>query len=177
MIRYAITDPKYYSLRYLQNLHNRADFVLFRDKKSKEYSKLAKEFIDSTKEFSYKKIIHGNYMLAKELNSNGVHLTSTQFNDIKKAKELELFTIISTHSLKEIKRAKELGADAITFSPIFDTPNKGKAKGIKALEEAIRCCQIKIIALGGIITNEHIKKIESTKVWGFASIRYFLNSN
>jgi len=32
-----------------------------------------------------------------------------------------------------------------------------------------------IIALGGIIDNNHIKSIKETKAYGFASIRYFSN--
>jgi len=31
-----------------------------------------------------------------------------------------------------------------------------------------------IFALGGIVTDEHIKSIHSTKADGFASIRYFV---
>ena len=174
MIRYAITDSKYYSKEYLKNLDNKADFVLLRDKTTNSYKNLAKEFIDTTKNCSYKKIIHQDYNLAKELDAYGVHLTSLQFKDIQKAKELNLFTIISTHSINEIKLAKKLGADAVTFSPIFKTPNKGEPKGLKVLKEAIECCNIRVIALGGIITTEHIKKIEATSAWGFASIRYFI---
>lgn len=173
MIKYAITNPTIYSYKYLKNLNKVVDFVLLRDKISNNYSLLAKNFINETKNYSYKKIIHQNYILAKELDAYGVHLTSKQFNKIKYAKELKLFTIISTHSLEEIKRAQEAGADAVTFSPIFSTPNKGKPKGIQELKKAIECCNIKIIALGGIVTKEQIKLIKKTNVWGFASIRYF----
>jgi len=174
LIRYAITDPKYYNLDYLKSLDNKADYVLLRDKSNKDYKALAKEFINATKEYSYKKILHQDYILAKELNAFGVHLTSLGFKDIKKAKELNLFTIISTHSIDEIKRAYILGADAVTFSPIFKTPNKGEPKGLMALKEAVSCCKIKVIALGGIVTKEHIKQISLVNAWGFASIRYFV---
>jgi thiamine-phosphate pyrophosphorylase len=174
LIKYAITDSKYYSFDYLKNLNNKADFVLLRDKTTKDYKSLAKDFINTTKDYSYKKILHQDYKLAQELGVYGVHLTSLQFKDIQKAKELNLFTIISTHSINEIKLAKELGANAVTFSPIFSTPNKGEPKGIKALKEAIECCNIKVIALGGIVTNNHIKQIATTNAWGFASIRYFV---
>ena len=174
MIKYAITDPSFFNPYnpYLYFKTLKADFVLFRDKNSQNYKKDATVFINNAKDYSFKKIIHQDYKLAKELNASGVHLTSKQFEDIKKAKELSLFTIISTHSLEEIKKAKELQADAVTFSPIFKTPNKGEPKGLKELEEALKI-DIKIIALGGIVTKEHIELIKKLNPYGFASIRYF----
>jgi len=150
-----------------------ADFVLFRDKITSTYTKDAKEFIENSKDYNFKKIIHQNIELANTLNADGVHLTSNQFLDIPKAKELSLLTIISTHSIEEIKKAQQLGADIVTFSPIFATPNKGKPKGIAKLKEAIDCCDIKVIALGGIVTKEQIEQITKTNAYGFASIRYF----
>jgi len=173
LIRYAITTPSCYSFEYLKNLEKKADFVLLRDKESKNYAKLAKEFIETTKDFKYKKMLHQDYLLAKELNAFGVHLTSNQFSDIKEAKKLSLFTIISTHTFREIKMAKELGADAITFSPIFNTPNKGKPKGVEVLKEAVDRFNIPIIALGGIVTQKEVELIKKSRAFGFASIRYF----
>jgi len=175
MIKYAITDPSFFNpfspQPYFKNLD--ANFVLFRDKKSLDYKKNAQAFMQNAKEYPFKKILHQNYTLAKELQANGVHLTSTQFNDILAAKSLGLFTIISTHSLKEVLKAQTLGADAVTFSPIFDTPNKGEPKGIKELAKVVQNSQIKVIALGGIITKEHITLLQEANPWGFASIRYF----
>ena len=105
----------------------------------------------------------------------GVHLTSTQFEDIKNAKELGLFVIISCHTFDDIKNAKENFADAVTFSPIFETPNKGAPKGIEILNEAVNKFEdIKIFALGGIIDENQVKQISKTKAYGFASIRYFV---
>ena len=173
MIRYAITDPKYYSFKYLQQLNNKVDYLLLRDKTTNDYNILAKEFMLASKEFTYKKMLHQDYMLAHNLGAFGVHLASNQFNDILKAKELGLFVVISTHSFSEIELAKKLGANAVTFSPIFKTPNKGEPKGINALKDAINQFDIKIIALGGIVSDKEIEQVKATKAWGFASIRYF----
>lgn len=84
-----------------------------------------------------------------------------------------LFVIISTHTQKEVLRAQMLGADALTYSPIFASPNKGEPKGVEDLRELLEICSIKVFALGGIVTQEHIAAIEETKAYGFASIRYF----
>ena len=179
MIKYAITDPSFFNTKknkvsYLESINSRVDYLLFRDKSSKNYKAQALEFINLSKNYNFKKIIHQDYKLAKDLNAFGVHLTSLQFSDIKKAKELGLFVIISTHSFEEIKKAQDLGADAVTFSPIFDTPNKGEPKGVEALKKAVESFNIKIIALGGIVSPKHIDLIKETKAYGFASIRYFL---
>ena len=179
MIRYAITDPTFFTTlqdkqKYINSIE--ADYVLFRDKVSNNYKEQAGNFLKISKNKNFKRIIHSDYNLAFNLKADGVHLTSSQFSDITKAKKLGLWVAVSTHSIEEIKQAKELGANAVTFSPIFPTPNKGKPKGIAALKKAVACCGIDIIALGGIVTNEHIEKIKSTDVFGFASIRYFMRS-
>ena len=182
--KYLITDPKIYSnseTLFKENLlkalsKNSIDFACFRDKESSNFDSLAKVFIETCKKENIKNIlINGNYKKAKELNATGVHLTSTQFDDIKKAKELGLFVIISCHTFEDIKKAKEKFADAVTFSPIFETPNKGAPKGIEILNEAIKKFEtMKIFALGGIIDESQVKEISKTKAYGFASIRYFV---
>ena len=176
MIKYAITDPSFFNPTNINDYlrYKDVDFVLFRDKKASCYSRVAHSFMLYSKNYNFKAILHQDYIQAKELNAYGVHLTSKQFIAIQRAKELGLFVIVSTHSKEEILEAKNSGADAVTFSPIFKTPNKGEPKGIKALKNIVDTIKdIKVIALGGIITKEHIEKIEETNAWGFASIRYF----
>lgn len=182
--KYLITDPKYYSNNsdlFKKNLSrvlkkNEVDIACFRDKESKNYEELAKVFIDVCKEYEIKKILlNTNYELAKNLGANGVHLTSSQFSEIKQAKNLDLFVIISCHTFSDIEKAQNSYANAVTFSPIFNTPNKGEPKGITSLKEAISLYEdIDIIALGGIVKDEQIELISKTKAYGFASIRYFI---
>lgn len=181
---YLITDPKYYSSNpelFSKNLKkvlskHKADIVCFRDKETQNFKELAKIFVDICKEFDIEKIlINGDYELAKELGANGVHLTSEQFDKIREAKDLDLFVIISCHTFSEIEKAQNAYANAVTYSPIFPTPNKGDAKGVDSLKQAIRHYEdIDIIALGGIVSNEQVEQIQKTNAHGFASIRYFI---
>ncbi|QKF68205.1 thiamine phosphate synthase (TMP-TENI domain) [Arcobacter venerupis] len=181
---YLITDPKYYSNNkelFKENLtkalkNHKIDLACFRDKSSSNFKELALIFIETCKKFNIEKILlNGDYLLSHELKANGVHLTSTQFDKIKEAKELGLYVIISCHSLSDIQIALDNKVDAVTYSPIFETPNKGEPKGIIALEEAIyKYPNINIIALGGIINEEQIMQISKTKAYGIASIRYFV---
>jgi thiamine-phosphate pyrophosphorylase len=100
-------------------------------------------------------------------------LTSNQTTDIKDAKSLGLFVVISCHTVDDAKRAEFLGADMITYSPIFDTPNKGKPLGVDAISRLREEIDIPIIALGGIIEQKEIDAVMSRGASGFASIRYF----
>lgn len=182
--KYLITDPKYYSNKedlFKKNLtrvlkNNLVDIACFRDKESANFDTLAKIFIDICNEFKIKEILlNGDYHLAKKLGATGVHLTSSQFSEIKEAKKLNLYTIISCHTFSDIEKALDSYCNAVTFSPIFDTPNKGEPKGITTLKEAINLYEdIDIIALGGIVREEQVAQISKTKAYGFASIRYFI---
>jgi len=83
--------------------------------------------------------------------------------------------IASTHTLEEVLEAEKRGADAITFSPIFRTPNKGEPLGLEKLKEINDKIHIKCFALGGIINMEQVDACEKVGVYGFASIRFFLD--
>jgi len=182
---YFITDPIEYgndvkefekSLRNTLTTHN-IDIICFRDKESSNKKQLAKVCLDVSREFNIKKIlINSDILLCKELGFDGIHLNSLQFETLEKFSENSFFTIISCHTEKEVEKAKKLQANAITYSPIFFKELKGEPKGIKNLIHIVNKYQDKnfsIFALGGIITDNHIKDVIKTKAKGFASIRYF----
>jgi thiamine-phosphate pyrophosphorylase len=183
MYSYAITDPKYYgdtpkslkeSIKALLSTKD-IDYLCFRDKTTKNYEDMAKAFILTCKAHNFSKILlHGDVELSYKLNVFGVHLSSSQLHLILKAKEYGLFCVVSTHNEEEIYKALEFGADAVTYSPIFYTPDKGNPKGLEDLNEKVAKINIKIIALGGIVSDEDIAKIKTTDAYAFASIRYFI---
>jgi thiamine-phosphate pyrophosphorylase len=182
-ISYLITDPKYYTnnpkifKQRLRNVlqNNEVQYACFRDKYSKNFEELALIFVQVCQAFNIKHILINEHIdVALKVGACGVHLTSQQFENISVAKANDLYTIISAHSLNEIQKAQDAHANAVTYSPIFDTPKKGEPKGIDALKTAIEFYDIDIIALGGIINQTHIDKIKKTNAKGFASIRFFL---
>jgi thiamine-phosphate pyrophosphorylase len=169
MIRYLITDPSYEYESF-----GDADFVCFRDKECNDFEKKAKQFIEKAKGCGIKEIfLSEHYLIAKKLGATGVHLTSKQSIFISEAKKIELKVIISTHTEAEIEEAIRKEADFITYSPIFGTPNKGRAKGVEDLKKMVLRYNIPIIALGGIIDDDKIEAIKESGAFGFASIRYF----
>ena len=182
MKKYLITSREYYTdtpavfrnILHEQFQEHMPHYALYRDKSNPNYDIQAAHFVEVCKQFEdIKSFIHQKVALAKELGADGVHLTSTQFDEITKAKDLGLEVIVSTHSLEDVLQVQKLGADAITYSPIFASPNKGEPKGIENLKNLLKKVDVKVFALGGIITQEQIEKIAQTKAYGFASIRYF----
>lgn len=182
MKKYLITSQEFYSDKeeiFTQRVKEQfkkhsPDYALFRDKSTHNYEKLAQTFIEACKETkTVKSFLHQDSELAHRLKADGVHLTSTQFDKIKDAKGLGLEVIISTHTYEEVLKAEELGADAVTYSPIFATPNKGEPKGVDDLKELLNKCKIKVFALGGIVEQKQVEAIKDTLSYGFASIRFF----
>ncbi len=174
---YLITDPTLFgdtpetlstSLTLAIKQH-KPDFICLRDKNSDNYEALAKAFLGL--EGEHRALLHTDVDLAISLGAFGVHLSSHQFHEITRAKEAGLYVIASTHSYEEALQAKE--ADAITYSPIFFSPNKGIPKGLEDLKEITGKINTNIFALGGITSKEQIEQVETSGVYGFASIRYF----
>lgn len=182
MQKYLITSKEFYgetsenfsSVLCNQIRKHQPQYALYRDKSVPNYSEIASSFVTFCKKYeNVKSFLHQDIALAQRVGAYGVHLTSKQFKEIADAKRLGLWVIISTHTHEEVLRAQRLGADAVTYSPIFTTPGKGEPKGVDDLRELLEICNIKVFALGGIVTQEHIAMIAQTKAYGFASIRYF----
>ena len=182
MYKYLITssdisksDKDFFRLTLYKQLKKyKPHYVLYRDKSNTNYALDAVDFIEVCSEFkNIKNFLHQNADLAKELGATGVHLTSKQFDKISYAKQLGLEVVISTHTHEEVLLAQKLGADALTYSPIFYSQNKGEPKGIEDLKTVVEKSNTNIFALGGVVTQEHVDMIAKTGAYGFASIRYF----
>ena len=182
MRKYLITSREFYTdtpavfrnILHEQFREHMPDYALYRDKSNPNYNIQAAHFVEVCSQFQgIKSFIHRDADLAKELYAVGVHLTSTQFDKIEYAKSLGLEVIISTHTHDEVLEAQKLGADAVTYSPIFSSPGKGEPKGIEDLKELLNKCSVKVFALGGIVEAQQVAEIEKTTAYGFASIRYF----
>lgn len=177
MISYAITDPSTLDLQHLERdlkrFAQKASMIVYRDKSDLSFTN-ASAFVKTARGFDFEKVlIHGDYRLAKRVEADGVHLSSTQLDEIPEAKADGLFVVVSTHTLEELQKAQSLGADMATFSPIFVTPDKGMPVGLEVLRSMTAEVVIPVLALGGILTQEQISACEKHGASGFASIRYF----
>jgi len=185
MKTFLITDPEYYgsdprrfALRFARILRKtRPDAVIFRDKQSKHFDALAKAFVATARRFGIKQIFINHRLKTAAKFAAGIHLTSTQHRLIRKAKQLGLTVLVSTHSRDELRTCRRLGADYLLFSPIFRVKDKGEPKGLEELNQIVDTIRANIIALGGITTDEEVRLIATAKPYGFASIRYFTKGN
>lgn len=182
MKSYLITSQSFYTHKrdtfreklQMQLQKHQPDFALFRDKETQNYESLAKDFLDVTAAFKgTKAFLHREVLLAQKLGAAGVHLSSDMFSEIRNAKSLGLEVIVSAHTHEEVLFAQNTGADYVTYSPIFASPNKGEPKGVEDLKALLEKVDVKVFALGGIVTREQISAVAKSGAFGFASIRYF----
>ena len=82
---------------------------------------------------------------------------------------------VSCHSIGDVERAAEEGADYVFLSPIFASPSKpgyGPALGLRVLAEACGRVSIPVLALGGV-GEENATECVAAGAAGFASISAF----
>jgi thiamine-phosphate pyrophosphorylase len=129
--------------------------VLVRDKDLPRGSRLAlaEGAVAIGKEHHHFVWIAEDLELALEVGADGVHLGSGATPERAAAVRAKgLWLSVACHSVAEVAaRERELGADSVFLSPIFETPGKGAPLGLAALEEATRTrTKTRIVALGGI---------------------------
>ena len=126
-------------------------------------------------------LINDRVDIALAVKADGVHLPGSGFPTEIARKLLGKNAIIgrSTHSLEEVKREQRLGADFLTFSPIFYTKSKakyGSPQGLSKLKDICRYSHIPIVALGGI-NKDNIINTLSVGAKGVAVISAILGSD
>ena len=100
-------------------------------------------------------IINDRVDIALACGAGGVHLGQDDLPVAEARKLLGGRAVIglSTHNPAEAAQASLLGADYVSFGPVFATKTKKDAqspKGIEGLREARACTTLPIVAIGGI---------------------------
>ena len=132
-------------------------------------------FIEVCNQYNTKTFINSDINLAVEFGFCGIHLPSAMLGLVPAAKEAGLLVFASCHSSQEIDMCEKFGADMITLSPVFASPDKGEPLGVDRFDEMVVDCRLSVFALGGIIDEAQIEMVKNSKAAGFASIRYFIN--
>jgi thiamine-phosphate pyrophosphorylase len=118
--------------------------------------------------------------IALAIGTDGVHLSAATGEltpgDVRQLMP-NAFISVSCHTLAEVERARDLGASAILFGPIFGKDINGvevvHGIGLDQLREACTVAgDIPIFALGGI-TEATIPACKSAGASGIAAIRLF----
>jgi thiamine-phosphate pyrophosphorylase len=82
---------------------------------------------------------------------------------------------VSCHSLEDMRRAENAGADYVFFGPVFDTPSKrsfGSPQGVHRLAEVCRAVGLPVVAIGGITEANAVECVRAGAA-GIAAIRLF----
>ena len=108
-----------------------------------------------------------------KLNLDGTYIPAFNKTIFKKKFLNRKFNLIgSAHNIKEIKIKERQGVKLIFLSPLFKDKNKKMKLGICKFNLLTSVTKKKVIALGGIDTN-NLKQLKMTKSYGYASISYF----
>jgi thiamine-phosphate pyrophosphorylase len=109
---------------------------------------------------------------------DGVHLTSRSLpaDVVRDICGPDFLIGVSTHSLAEVRAAREAGADFVVFGPIFDTESKrafGEPQGLDKLREVAKAVgEFPVLAIGGI-TRENLAACVDAGASGIAGISLF----
>jgi thiamine-phosphate pyrophosphorylase len=145
-----------------------------RDLSTRDLAILARDIHTCTRRHGARLIINDRIDLALALDLDGVHLRADSLPATVARRLLGPHRLIgvSTHSLADVRRANEEGADYVVFGPIFDTPSKrafGPPLGLDALAEACEASRLPVLAIGGI-THERIEPVRRSGAAGAAVI-------
>ncbi len=135
------------------------------------YQALAQSAIKLCHQYNAKLLLNCDVNTAETLAADGIHLSSDKL--IKEFKSLPTHKIISCacHNIDELQRAKQLGADLVTLSPVLATTTHPHATPLGWEKFQALCAQVDvpIYALGGM-TPDHLPQVKACGGYGIAAI-------
>ena len=161
-----------FSYTQLINLDRDISFIWRNKDNGTSYENLAKlsNFCKKNQRNFY---ISNDIKLAREMNANGVYISSTNKNlNLKTVRLKKKFKVLgSAHNLKEIKIKELQKIEEIFLSPLFKDKKNGRLDIHKYIKLR-RLTKMKDISLGGI-NNKNLKRLNMIKPFGFAGISFF----
>ena len=123
-------------------------------------------------------VINDRVDVALAVGADGVQRTAVSLTipEIREITAKRLRIGASVHSLAEAEEAEQLGADWITFGPVFDTPSKrayGAPQGLDRLRAVATAVRVPVVAIGGI-TPERVRAVRAAGAAGVAVISAIL---
>ena len=121
-------------------------------------------------------LVNGRLDLALAAGADGAHLPAdgVPVAALRRRFGPGVLLGVSTHSVAEVERALQDGADYVTFGPVWPTPSKeryGPPRGVEELARAARV-GIPVYALGGVMLSRFGEAAEAGAA-GVAGIRLF----
>jgi thiamine-phosphate pyrophosphorylase len=139
---------------------------------------LASKLRELTTRYHARLIINDRVDIALAVAADGVHLGhgSIPIQETRRLLGSGKLIGVSCHTRQEALTAQELGADFITFGPVFHTLSKavyGDPVGLHKLAEISRLLSLPVFALGGIKRN-NVQQVMAAGVHGIAMISAIL---
>jgi thiamine-phosphate pyrophosphorylase len=118
-------------------------------------------------------LVNGRLDVALAAGADGVHLPADGVPVAPLRARFGSGVLIgrSTHSVAEVERARDEGADYVTFGPVWETPGKVAPVGTGELVRAV-AAGVPVYALGGV-TLERFGELAAAGAAGVAAIRLF----
>lgn len=160
------------------------DYIQLREKdlSTRELHQLAEQAMSCIPAGSRTRLlINSRVDIALACGAHGIHLPSSGLRAadarmiFEKAGKRDALVAVSTHSVEEVARAREQGADFVVFGPVFEKNAKIASDGLQRLQEACRIA-IPVFALGGA-TRANASSCLAAGAAGIAGIRLFQESN
>jgi thiamine-phosphate pyrophosphorylase len=159
--------------------HTPVDFLLLRERDLAPGILLAtaRHLVRAMATTPVRLLLAGDPAQALAVGAAGVHLAAG--GNVAQAREQmpSGFLTISCHTLDEVRAARDLGASAILFAPVFGKVVDGTqvvpAAGLERLREAcLLAAPVQVLALGGV-TNGNTASALAAGAAGIAAIRLF----
>jgi thiamine-phosphate pyrophosphorylase len=155
----------------------RIDLVQIREKNlsASVLYQLSASAVGITQDGSTKLLINDRSDIASAVAADGVHLTTSSLptDVVRRTFGAEFLIGVSTHSVEEVSRARQGGADFVVFGPVFDTASKkqyGDALGLIRLARVSSVLSpFPVLAIGGI-TIENVAECIRAGARGIAAI-------
>ena len=124
-------------------------------------------------------LVNDRIDVALAAGADGVHLPSAGVppGDARVLVGKGRLVAVSCHSAADVLRARDGGADFVTFGPVFDTPSKrryGAPVGLHRLREAC-ALGVPIVGLGGVDAS-NAASVSAAGAFGVAAIRAWLDA-
>jgi thiamine-phosphate pyrophosphorylase len=158
------------------------DLIQIREKDlpARALSELVERAVEAVAPYSTRVLVNDRLDVALACGAHGVHLTTQSLPPTVARQMVGDRWLIgaSTHSLEEVQRAADGGADFVVCGPVFETPSKnvyGPPLGLGNFERIVNQVSIPVLGLGGIDLTNFRQVIEAGAA-GVAAIRLFIEA-